>query len=375
MKIGLVLTNDWELYGDGSGDFYEVQHNPTLDMLQLLNKYNAKMTFMAEFAQQLYHQKYGEIDTLGKIANDWVQILQKAIAEGHDAQLHFHPQWINAIYEDNKWHFATENWSIAKINEETISYYLRKGKDLFENELIKVNPNYKVCAFRAGAYQIEPSDKVIPILEDLGIKLDTSVTKGLSFPGEFDYSNVPSNSIPWRVGRKDIKSKGNSSVIEFPIYSEKSFDSKILEKLSPKLYYKLKFGLDLQEKHVLWSKERDRVKSIRYPRSSRLYKKKQSKSLSYYINLILASSVTQLDYDYLPAPIFVKLLRNSFDSYSSEAIKNGFPYLPVIASGHIKDAHNNDNLEWIFQEIEKLLPNQVLYKTLSELNNDFKNIL
>ena len=44
MKIGLVLTNDWELFGDGSGDYYELQYKPLEDLLKILKEYEAKIT-------------------------------------------------------------------------------------------------------------------------------------------------------------------------------------------------------------------------------------------------------------------------------------------------------------------------------------------
>ena len=60
MKIGLVFTNDWELFGDGSGDYFEVQHNPLKDLLKVFDKYNAKLSIMAETFQQLKHREHIE---------------------------------------------------------------------------------------------------------------------------------------------------------------------------------------------------------------------------------------------------------------------------------------------------------------------------
>jgi hypothetical protein len=44
MRLGLVLTNDWELYGDGSGDYFEVQERPLRSLLRAAEDYGAKIT-------------------------------------------------------------------------------------------------------------------------------------------------------------------------------------------------------------------------------------------------------------------------------------------------------------------------------------------
>jgi len=57
MKLGLIISNDWELFGDGSGDYFEVQHRPLEALLQTVEDHGAKLTVMAEVAQQWAHQR------------------------------------------------------------------------------------------------------------------------------------------------------------------------------------------------------------------------------------------------------------------------------------------------------------------------------
>ena len=52
MKIGLVFINDWELFGDGSGDYFKIQHQPLLELLDTVELHGARLTVMAEVAQQ-----------------------------------------------------------------------------------------------------------------------------------------------------------------------------------------------------------------------------------------------------------------------------------------------------------------------------------
>ena len=56
MNLGLIITNDWEVFGDGSGDYFELQHKPLEALLKVVEEYGAKLTVMAEVGQQWAHQ-------------------------------------------------------------------------------------------------------------------------------------------------------------------------------------------------------------------------------------------------------------------------------------------------------------------------------
>jgi len=374
MKVVLILTNDWELFGDGSGDLMNIQINPTYDLLNILEKYNAKMTFMTEFAQQIFFRNYETIEPkLGKLADEWDKVLIAALQKGHDSQLHFHPQWINANFHNNEWNLDPQNWSIGKLHPEQIFEWLQKGKHYIENLASKNSINHNIIAFRAGAYQIEPSRNVIPILKSLGIYLDSSVTKHLKLDNQFDFSKAPSELFPWEVDLSNVALQGESGIFEFPIYSTFEDESPALKKYSPKLFYKLKYGIELEQKHLDWIADRDRVKEIRYPRSRRPYKQKQKKDFQFYKNALYSKQSVQLDYDYLPAPVFVKFITDAIVKFSKEAEAKNMPYLPIVASGHIKDAHTNENLRWILEELNAKLSYNIEYKTFSEVVKDLFN--
>ncbi len=376
MKLALVLTNDWELFGDGSGDYFELQHNPTLDLLKVLKDHNAKITLMAEVAQQFgFHSLVKEHKWANEITNAWESIVKQTVSEGNDVQLHYHPQWINAFYEHSKWFLSDKHWSIAKLESNEISNILSKGKSYLEKVIKEVNKDYKCIAFRAGAYYIEPSSNVIKPLEELGIKCDTSVTKGLYTKGFYDFRDAKSNVFPWRISKDSIKYSGNANIIEFPIYSEIGFESPAFKKFFPKLYFLLRYGIDVRKQELDWAKQRDKVKSIKYPRSNRVYKKNESKEIKHYINQILGNQAIQLDYDYLPATVFVKVLENVFNHQDLKKYRNKDITIPVIASGHIKDAHTNDNLKWILEKINSKLGNEVKFWTLTEAYNNYKSIV
>ena len=97
--IDLVFTNDWELFGDGSGDYYELQHNPTENLLELLELNQAGVSFFVEIGQ-LITFKNSKIPKYEKIAEDCERLIKKIYSNGlNDVCLHIHPQWFFAEFE------------------------------------------------------------------------------------------------------------------------------------------------------------------------------------------------------------------------------------------------------------------------------------
>ena len=52
--IHLLLHDDWEIFGDGTGDPVKLMFDPARRLLDICDSYGAKYTFYAEFGQQLY---------------------------------------------------------------------------------------------------------------------------------------------------------------------------------------------------------------------------------------------------------------------------------------------------------------------------------
>lgn len=367
MKLALIFTNDWELYGDGSGDYFEVQHQPLTDLTNLMDSYGAKLSIMAEIFQQVKHEELSESNSeFKKISDAWKEILRKSYSKGHDVQLHIHPQWNEARLENKEW-ILGDNWSIGKRSKEQIDAFIKMGKSYLERTISEVNSNYKCEVFRAGAYYIEPSSNVIDTLNQNEFICDTSVTKGTYVDDYYDYRKAYSNILPWSIGSEGvIKKNDNSKLIELPIHSAISIDSEALKKFAPDIYYKLRFGVSLSEAEKSWMRERDKVKSVRYPVSRRAYKKHENKNISWYINKILSVNAVQLDYDYVPSSVFIKILKNLFEDKQLAKYKNKDIIIPVVASGHVKDMHNTDNVKRILEGIKSELSDKVEYWTISE---------
>ncbi len=367
MKIVLIFTNDWELYGDGSGDFFEIQAEPMNQIINLFKKYNAKMTFFAEVAQQMSYLRYSKKDnSFNIISAKWEEMTQKAISEGHDVQLHLHPQWIDSKFDNSKWTLNMDKWSIARMKRAECKKFIADAKSYLEKIALAASPNYKTVGFRSGSYCSLPAQPLIDCLFENDILYDSSVTKGWYHHDLYDFRNAHSNVNPWFFSDNHNFSvdKSESKMMEFPIYSFKKIHSLLLKKFFPSWYYKIFFGIKDIQDETNWQIEKEKVKDVRYPRKNRKLRKGIFTKLNLIKKSILKSDYIQLSYDDLPASVFVKEILKLVKM-------KGDSYLPVVAIGHTKDMHNTDNLENILEQLNLKANGNVSYMTLTEAYNFF----
>lgn len=382
MRLGLILSNDWEVFGDGSGDYFVVQHDPLEQCLEVTEKHGAFMTVFAEVGQQLwgFQQRAKEDPNAAHVAEAWENILRKTVQMGGDVQLHLHPQWIGAEYVDGKWDLDYDKWAIGRMKSNDVYSALEKGRDYLESVIRPVKEDYTCHSFRAGAYCIQPSEKVLEVLRSLGFKGDTSVTKGYFDASFYDYRDAHSHVLPWPIS-SDVRYKSgdiSAPLIEFPIYSFPMLDSMGLRAVlggrrAKKLAYKVNFGVPYREEDIAWFKERDRIRAERYPAANR----PMQQSASHKIKGLLASkegvlsiaawpTKVQLDYDYLPANVFVKAIDKVRSQKWWRKNSSSDLIVPIMASGHVKNMHNADNLDRILALAKSTFGDELVFWTMND---------
>ncbi|ETX01437.1 MAG: hypothetical protein ETSY1_07385 [Candidatus Entotheonella factor] len=207
-RIHLVLTDDWELFGDGSGNMRRIQFDTMKQLADLYDRFGLKGTFNVEVMQQLYHLDYGQrYPHLLALAHEWESLVQDIYARGHDVQLHVHPQWHQARYEDGQWSL-NPRWSILDYSYADALHMLETCKDYLEALLSRSHPDYQCVAFRSGAWFVAPGDHILPILSTLGIRCDMSLAKGLYTQlelGKLDYRDIDEPFLPFYPQMHDAR--------------------------------------------------------------------------------------------------------------------------------------------------------------------------
>lgn len=228
MDKTLVLTLDYELYGNGSGDVFEHMIRPTNEILSIVDAYGIKLTIFFEVVEYWrLKEEWNRGNRMGYDENPIAAIeeqLKRAYRNGHDIQLHLHPQWVDARYQDGNWVVNLEDWRLGgydKEGEYSLKNLLIKGKKTIEDLIRPIDDEYRCVALRAGGYNIQPSQELVKAMKEVGLCIDSSIYPGgreLGFLSNYDYSAITNDLAYWQVGG-ELEQVGNNGVYELPIFA------------------------------------------------------------------------------------------------------------------------------------------------------------
>ncbi len=228
----LLLTFDYELFLHESGHIDKCLINPTNEILSILKRYDAKATFFVD-ATYLLRLKEVNINDYNIIESQ----LRDIVRAGSRIELHVHPHWIDSIYRVETNDFVFDNYRYYKHSNCDYNYL----KDLFARSVKLLNtiaqkeiPSYKVVAFRAGGWCIDPFNELADIFKSEGLYIDSSVIpkKVCTISHQsYDYSDIDKTG-PYYFENSVHKESVNGPFIEYPISIHPySFFDKISHKI------------------------------------------------------------------------------------------------------------------------------------------------
>lgn len=347
MILNLMFHDDWEIFGDGSGDVSTSMIKPASQILKVCNKYQVPYTFFVEVGQQ-FAMLNSEFFYHNEDAKLWEAFLKGAVSEGHDVQLHFHPQWIDANWEGNQWKLNFAKWSIANLPYKEIKHWLYKGKEYLENLLQPSAPGYKTVAFRAGSWMAQPSGNLIKALLEIGIVADCTVIKGKKVDvgkmGSIDFSNAPSSFLPWYASSWDVATLGraNPGLICIPTYSEITYVHPALFEILYN-FQSVFFGIKRNFHFYRKIKRYSGFESIR---------PHHLKEISHYsfLSKLSAPHTYYLDFGKYHYKTIFKTIRVLVELCKSRELQN----VPVILLTHSKSFYDINNFERLLNALSDL---------------------
>lgn len=326
-QIYLVLTDDWELRGDGSGDPTVLQFRPLRELTRLFAERSIRGSFNAEVMQQLaFRRLQAQHPHLKDWADEWEQVVAEAFRQGHDFQLHIHPQWKDASYDGKRWNLPG-SWSIREHSREDATRMIAEGVELLQDLLQPIDPQYRCVTFRAGAWALSPSEFMLPALASQGIRLDMSIVKGISYRNhvQVDNRHVEEGFFPFYPNMQDARKVADRSqpLICFPTLTFPEGWRVLMRRDERKLIRKLRPGRtapvpvsDAGGAYGEWAEK------VSLP--GRIWRR-----LSTYVTgRWVISDIAQLDYEQLSAML----------SYiRKRARRSSLAELPIILANHTKD--------------------------------------
>jgi len=215
----LILTVDYELFGDGSGCIDACVIAPTDEILAIANTHSAPVSFFVDASEFAAIRDLAP--TLG-IAAVEAQI-SAAADNGHRIELHLHPQWHGAIRRDDGWKLDYDKWRIGDLSEAEIADVASVGLDYLHSLAPSSDEHCNV--FRAGGWAIQPSTATLKVLRDQGILMESTVAHGAYNPAGgdwYDFRRTPKQpfwTIENDVCEAAVGHAGN--LIEVPICTAK----------------------------------------------------------------------------------------------------------------------------------------------------------
>ncbi|MBO4263533.1 MAG: hypothetical protein J5871_02485 [Bacteroidales bacterium] len=220
------FTLDYELFGNGSGNVFKHIIEPTDKLLAVAERFGMRFTIFFEVIEYWkLKEEWEKGNRMGYDRNP-VEAMENQIREacrkGHDIQLHLHPQWVDARWEEGKWTVNLEQWRLggyAGNDENAVAELLERGKQTLEALLKPVDPQYVCMAMRAGGYNIQPSGAIVAAMGATGIFVDTSIYPGgkeMGLLSHYDYTDIDTGKGFWHVGAR-LEDVGRSEILEVPI--------------------------------------------------------------------------------------------------------------------------------------------------------------
>lgn len=355
----LILTLDYELYGDGSGSVFDTMIDPTNNYLRVCKKYGIRTTIFFEVMEYLRMKELWDSgNTMGYEENPVKAIadqLKQAYLEGHDIQLHIHPHWVNATYENNRWNPDSRYWKLTRVPLTPDEHFpisleelILRGKEGVEAVIQEIDPNYVCNIFRAGGFSITPSEDIVKVLLKLGFEADSSVIPGAYIDNEYysyDFSHLSLDKPYWMVKKAvEQQEKGNEELIELPIFSKSM--------VRFQKYDRQRIRVALQNKRSNIGKIKDKVEG----RNSALGK----------IKFFLEKE--HLTWDFC---LFSKGKMQKFLKYAREIATNGnHPFHPFVLIGHSKEFIRPEAFENFVQSNEGSLGFITLKEAVHKIKNE-----
>jgi hypothetical protein len=216
MGKSIFITLDYELFlGNKTGTVQNCLVKPMSELMNVLNKYEVKVTLFVDCAY-LYrlNQLMDHYPALQDDFNKIIDSLRRYNEEGHEIQMHFHPQWLYSNYDGTKWNLDFEHYKLSDVEPTLLKTSFTELKQLVETLC-----NCKMTAYRAGGYCLETYREYVTLFRENGIEIDSSVVPRSYLSSDsvfYDYRNAPNKEI-WRFSTSVSKEDVNGQMIELPV--------------------------------------------------------------------------------------------------------------------------------------------------------------
>ncbi|NJE42904.1 hypothetical protein [Thermococcus sp. GR6] len=324
--INIIITIDYELFGNGRGDVRKHIIDPTDRLISIASVFNVPLTIMFEVFEYIHFEKYNKQlqNDLGYSPKDLIKSqIKEAYLLGNDVQLHIHPQFMDMQYRNGKLVPRNPQLSVFDLDEHQTYKLIKTAKEKLESLI--PSSNFRCLALRlSNMGWIEAPPHAARAMEKLGIKVHSL------------------SSVCAPVGEKGYLRLYDTSVYEIPIYT---IPSRLYSFLKPRFLLPLLY---------LWFYD----PPFSATASPNIGKGKYSSRLSSYKRVSMKWDLSKLSWRDM-----INMLDHAINHYNYQENE-----IPLIMIGHTKDFFNDHNFRRFLEVVnQKYVPqNIVRFTTLAE---------
>lgn len=243
-KIKFLLTFDYELPMGACRDYEKGIFEPSDKILQLAKKLNVPIVLFADICSAQMFKEWDYQNFYKPFKNQ----LLNALRGNHDVQLHIHPHWRVSEYKKGKY-IPSPKLGLDAFENETspsdISGIIKEAIQELHLICREVRPDYQCIAYRAGCYSIQPAtDKIFQALYDNGIRIDSSVVKGLFWKTSelnVDYRKIYQKNS-WFINLNgELDKEATHGIFEIPVTTMPTFLKQRIDRIKKKIKNKRKY--------------------------------------------------------------------------------------------------------------------------------------
>lgn len=214
-----LLTFDYEVYfGARTGSVERCLLDPTDALARVAAKHGAPLVFFVDAGYLLALRREMRRCHELRLAHDAVcRQLSGLARNGHELQLHVHPHWEDARWENGTWKLDLARFALHSFAPDDIGEIVRR----YLEALRDLGGPGTGRAFRAGGWVIQPFERLRAALRRAGVGIDSTVYRGghrASAVQPYDFRAAPDRSR-WRFEHDPLVPDEEGSFLEVPIAS------------------------------------------------------------------------------------------------------------------------------------------------------------
>jgi len=212
----VFLTYDYELFfGTNPGTVQNCMLAPTQLLMDLAARHKVLLNFFVDAGHLLSLKRLSPQKPKLQKEYDLIRAqLEQMQGAGHNMQLHIHPHWEDAHHNGSNWVFNTNRFKLDDFSQEQVLQIVTQYA-----QALQENVADEVIAYRAGAWLIQPFDKIGPALKKNNIWIDSTIfSGGISQLSQrfYNFSQSPKEET-WQFESNPIVAQENGYFLELPI--------------------------------------------------------------------------------------------------------------------------------------------------------------